>query len=238
MTKTRTRLMVLLAVVVACGFFGLEAMAQEGAEAPKGESFLTLISYGGPIGFLTIILNFVGVGFAIEHFINIRRDILAPPDIIDQVEELFENGEYEEALQVCETQPAYFTNVMVAALPKVGTGFANIEKAAEQANDDEATKLFTRIGHLNFIANIAPMMGLLGTVWGMMETFATLAASDTPPTPAQLASGIQKAIVTTVLGLVVSIPMSTLFHIFRVRVIKLVGDVGSECRELLERFRD
>ncbi|MHC4393510.1 MAG: MotA/TolQ/ExbB proton channel family protein [Planctomycetota bacterium] len=214
---------------------GAEALAQEAAQS---ESYLKLISYGGIIGYFTIFLNFVGIGFAIEHFINIRRDILMPPEVLSQVEAAFDEGEYEEALAICESQPNYFARVMVNSLPLVGTGFENIERAAERSHDEEATRLFTKIGHINFIANIAPMTGLLGTVSGMMVTFATLAASETPPKPSELAGGIQQAIVTTVLGLCVNIPMSFLFYFFRVRVINLVREIGESWRLLIERFRD
>lgn len=232
------RFFVLAAVGVALvALFGPEALAEE-AKKPEGESLFKLISYGGFIGYFTIFLNFVGIGFAIEHFINIRRDILMPPELVQQVEALFDEGEYEEAMVVCESQPAYFSKVIAAALPMVGTGFDNIEKAAERANDDEATRLFTKIGHINFIANVAPMLGLLGTVSGMMFTFATLANAETPPKPSELAGGIQQAIVTTVIGLCVNLPMAALFYFFRVKVITLVREITEAWRALLERFRD
>lgn len=224
-------------LVLVLGFvllFGSEALAQE----EKRESLLTLISYGGAIGYFIIFLNFIGLGFAIEHFINVRRDILMPPEVVEQVETLFDEGEYEEAMVLCESQPNYFSRVMTAALPMVGTGFENIEKAAARANDDEAVKLFGKIGHVNYIANVAPMLGLLGTVSGMMFTFAKLAAAETPPTPAELAGGIQMAIVTTVMGLTVNIPMSFVFYFFRVRVINIIREIDDAVRALIERFRE
>ena len=104
------------------------------------------------------------------------RDDFADPERLPEADQVL-CGEYEEALQLCEAQPTYYTRIVAAALPMVGTGFSNIEKAAEGANDGEAVKLFTKIGHINFIASIAPMLGLLGTVWGMMFTFAVLAHS-------------------------------------------------------------
>lgn len=227
-------------VGVLCGLAlaGAALAASPAHAAEGGESLFQLISYGGPIGWFTIILNFVGFGLAIEHFINIRREVVMPPPVVEQVVELFEEGEYEEAMTICESQPGYFTRVLSAALPMVGTGFDNIEKAAERANDDEAVKLFTKIGHINFIGNVAPMLGLLGTVTGMMFTFATLASAVEPPTPASLARGIQMAIVTTVIGLCVNIPMAALFYFFRVRVIALVKEVTDQWRALVERFRE
>ncbi len=219
---------------LALAVMGPEALAEE---AKKGESLFTLISYGGFIGYFTIFLSFVGIGIAIEHFINLRMEVLMPPDLVEQIEQLIDDGEYDEALQICEQHPSYFTNVLAAALPKVGTGFDNIEKAFEFANDEEAVRLFTKISHINYLANVAPMLGLLGTVTGMMMAFAEIAGA-TSPDPQELAKGIQQAIVTTVIGLVVSIPMSALFHYFRFKVINLVTDIGAHVRELLERFHD
>jgi biopolymer transport protein ExbB len=223
-------------VALSALVLGPEAVAQE-AEGGGGESLFTLISYGGFIGYFTIFLSFVGIGVAIEHFINVRMEVLMPPVVLEQVEQLFEEGEYEEAMQICETQPSYFTNILAAALPKVGTGYENIEKAFDQANDDEAVKLFTKISHINYLANVAPMLGLLGTVTGMMMAFAEIAGATTPD-PQELAKGIQQAIVTTVIGLTVSIPMSALFHFFRFRVINLVTDISGHARDLIERFQD
>jgi biopolymer transport protein ExbB len=229
------KLFLMLGVAIALGLLGgAEAFAEE----LEQESLFTLLNYGGAIGWFTIILNFIGYGLAIEHFINIRKDVLMPPEVVKQVEDLFEEGEYEEAMTLCEGQPNYFTRVMAAALPMVGTGFDNIEKAAERANDEEATKLFAKIGHVNFIGNLAPLLGLLGTVWGMMWTFSTLAKSATPPTPAQMASGIQQAIVTTVIGLCVNIPLASIFYFFRFKVISLTGEIASQWRTLVERFRE
>ncbi len=224
-------------LVAALCTFGPEALAEEAKKGGGGESLFTLISYGGFIGYFTIFLSFIGIGLGIEHFINLRMDVLMPPEIAEQVEQLIDDGEYEEALQLCEEHPTYFTNLLAAALPKVGTGFENVEKAFDLANDDEAVKLFSKISHINYLANVAPMLGLFGTVTGMMMAFAEIAGSSSPD-PQSLAKGIQQAIVTTVIGLAVSIPMSALFHYFRYRVIHLVTDIAAHARELLERFHD
>lgn len=223
----------LLVTGVLCG----SALAEDKA-APEEESLLTLINYGGGIGYFTIFLNFVGMGFVIEHFINIRKEVLMPPEVVQQIEQLFEEGEYEEAMAICESRPTHFTKVIGAALPKIGTGYENIKSAAQAAHEGEATKLFQKIGHINFIANIAPSLGLFGTVWGMMFAFSVIAHSATPPTPAELAGGIQQAIVTTVIGLAVNIPLSGFFYFFRYKVIRLADDVGGAAMELLDRFRE
>jgi biopolymer transport protein ExbB len=141
-------------------------------------------------------------------------------------------------MNLCETQPTFLTNVLAAALPKIGTGFDNIERAMGEVGDLEATKLNQKISYISLIANLAPMIGLFGTVSGMIGAFNTIATAKTAPTPAELAGGIQQALVTTFLGLLVAIPMLCAYFYFKNRVQRIIMEVGSITEELMERFRE
>ena len=103
--------------------------------------------------------------------------------------------------------------------------------------DEESIRLHQKIGWLSLIANVAPMMGLLGTVGGMIEAFNTIASSGGQANPAELAGGISKALLTTMFGLVVAIPTTASFAFLRNRLVKSVIEIGAIVEDLFERFR-
>ncbi|MEQ8765849.1 MAG: MotA/TolQ/ExbB proton channel family protein [Planctomycetota bacterium] len=229
----------LLAIVALC-LFSPAVVAQEGgAKAPAGGSTTLgdIFKNAGIIGWLIVLLSVVGMGLVIEHFITVRRDKLAPPELIDEVEALLEEKEYQEALELCESEPNYFTNVVAAGLPKISASFEAMEKSIEEAGEEEAVRLHQKISWLSLIANVAPMMGLLGTVAGMIEAFNVIAAQQGQASPADLAGGISGALITTMFGLIVAIPITAFFFFFRNRVVKTVIEVGAIVEDLFERFR-
>jgi biopolymer transport protein ExbB len=106
-----------------------------------------------------------------------------------------------------------------------------------ETGEVEANKLHQKVGYLSMIAAISPMLGLFGTVAGMITTFAEIAGATTQPKPADLARGIFQALVTTYEGLVVAIPMTVVFVVFRNRVINIILEVGTISEELMSRFK-
>ena len=104
--------------------------------------------------------------------------------------------------------------------------------------DEESVKLHQKIGWLPLIANIAPMMGLLGTVSGMVTAFNEIASSGGQASPADLAKGISEALLTTLFGLLVAIPVSATFAFLRNRMVKTIIELGAIVEDLFERFRE
>ena len=102
---------------------------------------------------------------------SLKRDKLAPPEIIDDIEVLFNEEKFQEAMDLCEEEETYFTRVCGAGISKIGHSYDVIEKSLEEMGDEESIKLHQKIGWLSLIANVAPMMGLLGTVMGMVTAF-------------------------------------------------------------------
>ncbi len=233
---------VIIAILVAFVVAFLAAPAAYAQDPPTGGKPKTItlwqtIKWGGAIGFMIIGLSMVGLALVIEHFISIRRDALVPPDLLGNIESLFEDEEYEEALNVCEAQPTFLTNVLAAGLPKIDQGYDEIEKAMQEVGEMEATRLHQKIGVLSLIANVAPMLGLLGTVSGMIGAFNTIATKQGAASPSDLAGDISKALVTTFLGLTVAIPLTAAFFYFRNRVVRIIFEVGAISGELMERFK-
>ena len=197
----------------------------------------TLITGGGGIGYVLLALSVVGVALIIEHFINVRREKLAPPDVIDEIETLLNEEQYQEALELCEAEPGFLTNVLAAALPKMEHGFDSMEQAAHDISEEEAIKLHSKVSWLSLLSAVSPMLGLLGTVWGMIGAFDVIAQSSAPE-PADFAGTISLALITTVLGLIVAIPMMIGFFYFRNKVTRIVLEIGAITEDMLDRFRN
>jgi biopolymer transport protein ExbB len=222
--------------VLAVTILAMSSVAFAQAEQ-KDKTVGDVIKDGGAIGFLIIGMSVAALALTIEHIITIRRDKIVPPELIDELEALFEEEEYQEALELCESEPNFLTNILSAGLPKINAGFDAMEKAMDEVSEEETIKLQQKISWLNLIANIAPMMGLLGTVGGMISAFNTITKLGANVTPADLSSGISAALVTTMLGLIVAIPTMAVFFYFRNKVIKVSLELAAIADDLVERFR-
>ncbi len=231
----------LLLGVVAIFVFAAPAFAQDGGAAattkPDDLTIGKLIKDSGIFGWLIILLSVVALALVIENFISLKRDKLAPPELIDEIQALFDEDQFQEAMELCENEPSFLTRVAGAGIAKIGHSFEVIEKSIEEMGDEEAVKLHQKIGWLSLISNVAPMMGLLGTVSGMVLAFNTIATSGGQANPADLANGISQALLTTLFGLVVAIPVTAAFAYMRNNLIRSVIEVGAIVEDLFERFR-
>ena len=190
----------------------------------------------GIVGLAIMLLSIVALALIIENVVSLKRDKLAPPELIDEIQALFEEEKFQEAMELCEDEPSYFTRVCGAGIAKIGHQFEAMEKSIEEMGDEESIKLHQKIGWLSLIANVAPMMGLLGTVSGMVAAFRVIATSKNPD-PAELADGISMALLTTLFGLVVTIPTTAAFAYLRNNLVKSIIEVGAIVEDLFERFR-
>ena len=213
------------------------AYAQDGDAAPvKSRTILDNIKAAGPVGLIIVGLSVAGLSLVITFAMQIRRDVMVPPELLGHLEGLFEDEDYEAALEVAESQPSFLSSVLAAGLPRIDRPYHDIEVAMEESGDQEAARLHQKIGYLSLIASIAPMLGLLGTVMGMVAAFNVIAQAKTSPKPAELADGISQALMTTMMGLSVAIPMSVAYFIFRNRVNNAIVEVSNIATELMERF--
>ena len=204
------------------------------------ESFLSEVfdyEKGGPIGYLIMLMSVVAVALIIENFMTIKREKLAPPDLLDELEALFDGENFQDAVELCEQEKNYLTNVVGAGLSKLGHSFETMQTSLREMQTEESVKLFQKIGWLSLISAIAPMMGLFGTVTGMFVTFGKIASSGGNVSPAKLAGGIKMALITTMLGLSVAIPVGIAFFTLRNRVIRTSTEINAITEDLFERFR-
>lgn len=191
----------------------------------------------GLIGYIIVVMSVVALALIIENFMSIKREKLAPPDLLDELEALFDGENFQDAVELCEQDKNYLTNVVGAGLSKLGHSFETMQTSLREMQTEESVKLFQKIGWLSLISATAPMMGLFGTVTGMFVTFSAIAAAGGSVSPAQLAGGIKMALITTIFGLTVAIPVGVAFYTLRNRVIKTSTEINAISEDLFERFR-
>ncbi|MFM9960473.1 MAG: MotA/TolQ/ExbB proton channel family protein [Planctomycetaceae bacterium] len=191
--------------------------------AQKTMSLGELFEAGGAIGYIITGLSFVMVALIVEHLLSLRQNALIPPGLADSIHHHLALRHFEEARQQCQFQPSFLAYVLAAGLRETDLGYQSVEKALEDAAVEQSARLYRKIEYLSVIGTIAPMLGLLGTVWGMILAFMEFEQKANPQV-SELAPGIYKALVTTLQGLCVAIPALAAFAHFRNRIDQLVAD--------------
>lgn len=191
---------------------------------------------GGTIGMLLWMLSILTVAIMVQYFITIRRANIIPELIHDQIRELFEGRQYREAIDLTDEESSFLSNIIHAGLTEAIHGYPAMERAMEEAAEERTTKMLRHIEWLNLIGNISPMMGLLGTVWGMMKAFFAIVEAGGMPQVDKFAGAIGIALVTTFLGLMIAIPALAVYSIMRNRIDALSSEAMVACQELISGF--
>ena len=124
----------------------------------------------GFIGWFIVLLSVVALGLIIENFMAVTPEKLMPQDILEDLEEALDNGDFEEAVNICQSEDTMMTRFIGAGLTKMPQGIERMEDALAEELDAQATMLHQKLGFLNLIAGLAPMLGLMGTVGCLLYT--------------------------------------------------------------------
>ena len=213
----------------------------DGGEAPaSGKNALVYIaeSCGWIFGPVFLLLSFIFVALLAMCFLQIRKAVLLPPTLAEQFEQHLEAKEYQPAYELAKNDDSYLGHVLAAGMSKLQAGYPAAQAAMEEAQGDEQMKLEHKISYVSLVGALAPMLGLLGTVQGMVSSFKTI--SDNPgvaPKPDQLASGIATALVTTLIGLWIAIPAIMFFQMFKNWLEEINSSAAEESTRLMSRFQ-
>ncbi len=209
--------------------------AQEAAVDPHGggKSWLELFEAAGTVGWLLLFVSIGGTALVIEHCTSIRRDKIAPPDLVDELEALIEGENYKEAIAVCEDDKGYLSNIIGNALRMRHAGYEEMIGVLEQSAAEETFKLQAKISYLSLLGNVAPLLGLLGTVTGMIASFQVIEKLKAP-TPKDLAVGVYESLVNTTLGLFIAIIFLTSYFVFKNKVTSMTLSVNLQGVEMLK----
>jgi biopolymer transport protein ExbB len=175
---------------------------------------------------------------AIERFIVFSKAKLNVSDFLTKIRKaLLVNRNVKEAIKICEQSKGPVASVMKAGLLRYGHSREDIEKTIENAALYELDRLEKRLGVLATTANVAPMLGFLGTVAGMIKSFATLAEQGLT-NPAAVAVGISEALITTATGLIIAIPAQLIYNWYTTKITRFVRDIETASNMLVETFSE
>lgn len=217
----------------------LAPSARSDSAAPvRQRGWFDTLRAGGTIGAIIILLSFVATGFVVEHFLTIRKGRVMPEPVLHDLEQLIAQGRIQEAIDYAyePRNSSLATDVVLAGLERFQNsefGFAEYKAACEEAGEESSARLYRKIDLLNLIGVIAPMLGLLGTVQGMIEAFNVIASRGGAARPDELADSISKALVTTLEGLIVAIPAMVAYSFFRNQIDTLVAEAGKRVERIM-----
>jgi biopolymer transport protein ExbB len=207
-------------------------------ETPKRKvTFWSLIQASGFIGYVIILLSLVAVALMIEYVLSIRRTMLMPMGFANDVLRLLTQGQPNAALQKCQNDPSALAQILYAGMTQYEFGWDAVEKSAEEATAEQASRLYRKVEYLNVIGNIAPMLGLLGTVVGMVIAFQQMADASGYGRAADLAEGIYLALITTIQGLLVAIPCLAAHSFFVNRIATLISETTFVAEQVLQPIK-
>jgi len=201
-----------------------------------GLSLTDMLKAGGVLGYVIVLLSLVMVALIADHVMNIRRSVLMPPGLAEEVHRCLAERKIEEAKKICQQHPSFLASLLRAGLEETGGGYHAVEKAMEDAAVEQSARLFRRIEYLSVIGTLAPMLGLMGTVWGMIQAFLQFEQKDNPQV-SELAPGIYRALITTLMGLGVAVPSLAAFAIFRNRIDELAAEATLLAEHVFADYR-
>ena len=250
----------LMCLTLLAGFLAAyPAMAQadqshdaSGGGASSGESFAgavfmsrvthangeqTIDYIGSALVWTLLTLSMVNIGLIGYLALTNQRKNIVPTGVVTEVKRLMASGQYRQALELTRKEPSFFSRVLHAGLNDASHGFAAVIRSLEQAADVAITRRMRPIELLYMFGQVSPMMGLLGTVYGIIFAFRVFVAMGGRASPALLAGGIGTALVATFWGLVVAIPALAAYSILRNKVDQLTMEAISSAEELMGQFR-
>ncbi|WP_246109713.1 MotA/TolQ/ExbB proton channel family protein [Roseimaritima multifibrata] len=206
------------------------------AEASAMPAFVQRLTEGGllmiPLGICSLIV----FALSLERLVALRRGRVIPRPFVRRFTECVEDGQlsYEEAAQICDEFDCPVAEVFHAAIKRWGRPVIEIEQAVMDAGDrvTDSLRKFLRVFHA--ISNVAPLLGLLGTVLGMIEAFDMMASEESVGRPEMLASGISVALLTTAGGLSVAIPAYLAYMYFTSKADRYLVEIDSLCQKVID----
>jgi len=210
-----------------------EAVAAE--SLGQGDGFFNVVAKGGFLGIILWLalaaLSIAGTHLIVDSFLKIKESRIIPDELTTGVREALDADDLEKANRLCDEEPGALSNILSAGFSNVGDGMESAQEAIGIVADLESEKLLQRVNYLNVVGNLAPMLGLLGTVQGMIMAFATLGTEAGAAKNAMLATNISQALYTTAAGLLIAVPALGFYSFFRNRATKIIT------MELMKKLR-
>jgi biopolymer transport protein ExbB len=198
-------------------------------------SMFDMLLAGGPLMIPIVLASFVMLLIVFERLICLRRRRVVPRLFVERLLLQLREGALDrnDALERCEEDSSYVARVFAAAVRKWGKPAVEVEQAVLDEGERIANVLRRYLRVLNGVSTVSPLLGLLGTVWGMIQAFNVIAVSPAMGRAEMLAGGISVALITTAAGLLVAIPALIFYLYFVGRVDSLVMEIDSHGQDLV-----
>jgi len=194
--------------------------------------FQLIIGHVDGVTITVALLSVIGLTLIIQGFIKNRASVFMPEETTNQIREMIGARKFKELIEFTETDPSFISRSLNPAL-KRAPSFSSMKEAMETAIGEQTAEQFRKIEYLNIIGNLGPLLGLLGTVLGMIEAFSAMQAAKGQADPSKLAGGISTALCHTFLGLFLAVPCLAAFGILRTIVDRLTVRGALVAEELL-----
>lgn len=221
-----------LCLVAAGVVFGQAAAPAE--EFVQRKSVWDLFKSTGIVGILLLILSIIGTALLINYMMNINEAKLGNPVLVKQVEDVLTEGNLEEAFALAESDSSYAGKVLAGALSRSFGGYEEVKKGMDEAASVESFRVNAKLSYLSLVGNIGPLMGLLGTVTGMITSFQKIETMKNP-TPGDLAVGVYESLVNTTMGLFIAIIFLSAYFFMKNKVSDVMLRINNEVGEVLAR---
>lgn len=237
--RTHAPILALLCLVSATAQLGAADAAAPGG---GGHSLFDLVILAGPIEYILILLSVISYSLGIQWLFTVKRDILIPDGLADELHNIMAEGPTDEAVENARTLVAndrsMLGNIVAAALDKKDYGYDTMKEAAELVGASESNKYMSKVSWMSMFASSATLLGLLGTVSGIIGSFLTMSQNPGGADPSQLAGSIGEALVCTGTGLAIAIGNLYIFFVLRNRVNASTLDSAVITNEVLDYFRN
>ena len=239
MRRNCSRLLITLGVCLNfCAVFPVQA-AETGSEDGKINTFAEILQAGGWPIYVIIALSALAMFLVLFFLFTFRNSVIAPKRFLNEVDDAANDGDIDAMQAACETSQSAASKVIAAAAEHMKASgqfdYTAVRDAVEDEGSRQANILWQRLQYLMDIAVISPMVGLLGTVLGMLDSFAGMETELGAVKPVTVSQGVSKALITTAGGLMVGIAAMILYALFRGQVNKLVTTIEESCSDILRK---
>ena len=221
-----------------CGAGDVLAQAAGGTPRAGSESqtFWQLFRQGGFMMWVMLVVSIFAMSLIIESALKLRLNLVSPPEVFNQLKTLIAQGNYQEAWRVANAQPSPLSRVVAAGLQRLGRGEETVNTALEEFALKEALMMKTKVNYLSVIGVVSPMLGLIGTVVGMIEAFQQIGTGAGLSNPSLLAASIGKVLVATAFGLFIAVPAFFSYYFFRNRAQAMIVALQDNVTHLMENL--
>ena len=219
----RVGLFLLMALLVLAinQFAPALALAQEAAKEEVHQTksyFWWFIESSGFIGLVILILSMYFVSTVGRLFIEMRPQVAMPPELVEQTNEMLQRRQFKEVYAAVKDDPSFYGRVLATGIAELPNGLSEARDSMERVGDAVTVELERKISMLAVLGTLGPMIGLLGTLKGMIASFSVIAISDTQLKASEVAGGISEALLLTFEGVALSVPAIYFYAVFRNRV--------------------